>query len=193
MTENKNQRTAKQTRRPLFRYLIAIGISLLLILLSLILHGFFSPDQTAQFAIDTGIVVGTEGDVVMPQSAAYSIIQGVADTSSVLSSPDWDYIRRVCRIRMLCDSLFTAGVLVFGFGGLIFVAQNGAYDGLTYSIRQLGILFQLGRKWGGEHQSFRDYQKRRAEKPKNPFAHLLICGGVLLLAAFILTQVFERL
>ena len=40
--ENKNQRTATDHRRPLTRYLIAFGIAIALVLLYLLVMGFFT-------------------------------------------------------------------------------------------------------------------------------------------------------
>lgn len=190
--ENKELRTARNDRRPLTRYLFAVGLSILLVGIYLLTQGFFSQEGLAKFAVDSGLVIGTSGDLLMPEEAAYAVIEGVADAESVLKSPDLPWILHVSRLRMLTDAFFTAGVLVFGIGSLIFASQEGVFDGLTYSMKQLWWIFQF-RNRGDKHENFREYKKRLSEKPKARFAHMMICGAVLLVIAGIFTLIFNKL
>ncbi|MBQ1368461.1 MAG: DUF3899 domain-containing protein [Firmicutes bacterium] len=197
--EDAGNGTAGNTRRPLItgkgalvRYAAALIIAAGVVLFCLWAIGYFSDARTAQFAVDGGLVVGTAGDMAMSRDAAYFVISGVASGDAVLSSVQKDAILSFARLRIMADAFFAAGVLVFGFGGIIFVAQEGAFDGVAYSVRQLGALFQLGRQWGSKHESYREYKERVAKRPKNKFAHLMIIGALLLIIAFIFVQLFNR-
>ena len=190
--QNAGNGTAGNTRRPLItgkgalvRYAAALIIAAGVVLFCLWAIGYFSDARTAQFAVDGGLVVGTAGDMAMSRDAAYFVISGVASGDAVLSSVQKDAILSFARLRIMADAFFAAGVLVFGFGGIIF-------DGVAYSVRQLGALFQLGRQWGSKHESYREYKERVAKRPKNKFAHLMIIGALLLIIAFIFVQLVNR-
>lgn len=210
MSENTDLRpqdaskgTAGDPRRPLLkgntmkdalkRYAIALGISALLIVLILLLIGYFSDARTAQFAVDSGIVVGTEGPYTMAQEDAFFVLGGFIDGDTVLAALKKDAILELTRVRILADAFFAAGVLVFGIGGIIFVAQEGALDGLVYGVRQLGALFQLGRKWGVKHESYHEFKERMAARPKNKFGYLMIIGAAILLIALYFVLKFEKM
>ena len=169
--ENKNQRTATDHRRPLTRYLIAFGIAIALVLLYLLVMGFFTREGVAAFAVDSGLVIAT--------------------AEALLASAHVETVLNIARIRMLADAFFASGVLVFGIGGLVFASQEGVFDGLNYSIRQLWWFFQV-RNRGDKHETFRDFKKRLSEKPKARFGHLMIAGLVMLLIAVVLIIRFMK-
>ena len=189
--ENKNQRTATDHRRPLTRYLIAFGIAIAPVLLYLLVMGFFTREGVAAFAVDSGLVIGRSGDVLMPETSAYAVLEGTATAEALLASAHVETVLNIARIRMLADAFFASGVLVFGIGGLVFASQEGVFDGLNYSIRQLWWFFQV-RNRGDKHETFRDFKKRLSEKPKARFGHLMIAGLVMLLIAVVLIIRFMK-
>lgn len=198
MTNKPNQgadaakrRPSSFDRMPWLRYVTALGIGGLVCVLSLLAMGFFSRDAVAQFSVDSGIVIGTAGDLVMPESAAYFILEGIASKEAVLESAQAEEIIHLSRIRILADALFSAGVLVAGVGGLIFVSQEGVFDGLVYSMKQFWWIFQV-RNRGEKHESYHEYKERLGAKPKSRFGHLLIAGLILLLLGGLCVLWFEK-
>lgn len=90
--------------------------------------------------------------------------------------------------RIISDGLFTAGVVLCGFGLLVFSGNSGTFDGLAYGV---GKVFQLFRsdyeKLRKTQKTYYEYVKEKHEK-KAPFRFLLITGAVYLVlaAAFML-------
>lgn len=89
----------------------------------------------------------------------------------------------------LSDAFFVPGILILGFGCLVFVSAEGSFDGLLYGLKLFADKFRFGR-FAREHklESFGDYKARKAEKGKPSFGFMIIVGLVFLAisAAFLL-------
>ncbi len=80
-------------------------------------------------------------------------------------------------LMTLCDSFFTVGILIFCWGVLIWTANGGVWDGLTYTFKT--AFGRIKRDFESERKTFGDYQKEREAKARSPRNTLL--GGLILM------------
>lgn len=92
--------------------------------------------------------------------------------------------------HVLCDSLFIPGVLLAGFGGLIFVSNEGAFDGLTFALSSFFKMFSA--KGHERPKSYKDYKDEKGKK-KTPMAYILLSGLFLLVLSIIMFIVYSNL
>ena len=92
------------------------------------------------------------------------------------------------RLKTACDAFFIAGALTAGFGALIFVSGEGAFDGLIFAMRSLTWFFNI-LKPERKKETFAEYRQRVHEQ-KRSFAHLLVTGILLLIVAGILNGMY---
>lgn len=97
-------------------------------------------------------------------------------------------------VRYLSDAFLVPGVLLTGIGLLSFLKKEGAYDGLTYSFHSMRMA--SARRFSDEAhddmaRTYYDYKQSVKAKRKVAW-HLIIVGGVFLLAAIVLTIVFLK-
>ena len=91
--------------------------------------------------------------------------------------------------HILSDSFIVPGVLLSGFGLLIFVSNEGAFDILTYGVRSFLGFFKKNPK--REYETFYDYKVSRASK-KLRFGTVLVCGLFFLLIAVIMYYIYSK-
>jgi len=88
----------------------------------------------------------------------------------------------------VCDGAFVAAVLLLGAGLLALVGGKGAFDGISYSVRQ-----SLRLHWPAAvrtpEEDYEAYQKRREGK-KVKTAHLFLSGGFYLAIALLALLVY---
>ena len=97
-------------------------------------------------------------------------------------------------VRYLGDAFLVPGVLLTGIGLLSFLKKEGTYDGLTYSFHSMRMA--SARRFSDEAhddmaRTYYDYKQSVKAKRKVAW-HLIIVGGVFLLAAIVLTIVFLK-
>ena len=96
----------------------------------------------------------------------------------VINSQDSDIL-----IRRLCDSFFVPGVLLLGYGGLVYCRNQGTFDVLTYGVKSAFHTHVPGASIGNaREESFNDYQARKTAKRKSPRGSLLAGLTYLVLA-----------
>lgn len=78
-------------------------------------------------------------------------------------------------VFILSDGFLVPGVLILGFGILVFVSNGGMFDVFTYSINKMRTMRLSGEKKQKGYKTFYDY---RMSKEKAPCAFLIIIGGV---------------
>ncbi len=88
-------------------------------------------------------------------------------------------------IKDLCDSFCIPGFLLFAFGILIFISNDGGFSMLSYGIKRIFAVFKKDPRM----ENFYEYKKKRLEKPA-PFKHFLIVGGMLFLIGIIFLIIF---
>ncbi len=87
----------------------------------------------------------------------------------------------------LCDGFTVVGIVFTGFGLLLFVSNEGAFDGLSYALK---AFFGMFRK-SYSRESYYDYRTRRGQKKMN-FTSLLISGLVIILIAIVIYILYRN-
>lgn len=82
--------------------------------------------------------------------------------------------------HILCDCFFVVGVVATGVGALVFVSNEGVFDGIVYGVRAFVNIFR--KEDNRNRESYFDYRARKAEN-KFSFVFLLICGLIFLAVA----------
>lgn len=89
--------------------------------------------------------------------------------------------------HVLCDGFTVVGTVFTGFGLLLFVSNEGAFDGLGYALKSFFGMFRRTHV----RESYYDYRTRRGSK-KMSFTTLLISGLVILLIAIVLYILYRN-
>ena len=98
----------------------------------------------------------------------------------------WDVI-----LRMICDGLTVSGVLLLCAGALIWCTNEGAMDGIGYTLGRAVRMLIPGAKH--RHERYYDYVQRKREKRVKGYGFLLISGGVVMAAALVVMVLFNQL
>lgn len=77
--------------------------------------------------------------------------------------------------RYLSDGFFVVGLLLTGFGGLVWVSTTGFFDIFSYGFHSLLVLFSSLRK-PQEHEKFFEYKASKDAKRGKPLYFLLVVG-----------------
>lgn len=93
-------------------------------------------------------------------------------------------------IADLCDAFTVPGILMLGFGLLVFATNGGAFDMLAFGVRKLFDLFKRDLT-KVKYRTFYDYRQAQAEK-KRSFLHWIIVGGGFLLIAIIFLIIYSQ-
>ena len=84
--------------------------------------------------------------------------------------------------RMLCDAFTVPGLLMILLGALLWVSNEGALDGLSYSLRLAVYALIPGKRKDG-YEKYGDYVERRSQKKVKGYAFLFQCGLVDMVVA----------
>ena len=90
---------------------------------------------------------------------------------------------------ILADAFTIPGILLTGIGLLVFVSNEGVFDGLTYAVKSFIGMF---RKNMPRYGSFYDYREAK-NRSKFSFGFLVICGLVFLLVAMVFYFIWIKL
>lgn len=91
--------------------------------------------------------------------------------------------------HILSDAFFAIGTVTVCAGLLVFSANGGTFDILTYGMSSFVDLFRTQSK--KKYATFYDYRVSREEK-KLPFGFLLICGLIFLVIAFVMYFLYRQ-
>ncbi len=91
--------------------------------------------------------------------------------------------------RYLSDGFFVAGLLLAGFGALIWISTTGFFDLLAYGFRSLLVLFTALVK-PSEHKTFYEYKLERESGRKKGAWYILFVGLIYLAAAYTFLRVY---
>ncbi|MBS7261987.1 MAG: DUF3899 domain-containing protein [Eubacteriales bacterium] len=118
--------------------------------------------------------------IVIPAAAGAVIMLGVAFLTGLASAENAQMV-----FRRLCDGAFAAGVILAGFGGLLFASNEGQFDILSFGVKQ--VIRSFTRKdLSQDRQTFYDYRAEKS-KHKRPVRYILLVGaGYLLLSGVFL-------
>ena len=75
--------------------------------------------------------------------------------------------------HILTDSFFVPAVLIMGVGALIFVSNEGAFDGITFAVTSFVDIFRKNKK--NKYHTYYDYKESKANR-NTGFGFLLISG-----------------
>ena len=79
--------------------------------------------------------------------------------------------------HILSDSFFIPGVAITGVGLLMFVSNEGAFDGLSFAMLSFFKLFSI--KNEKKFKTYNDYKEQKRQK-KNPVSFILVSGLFLI-------------
>ena len=91
--------------------------------------------------------------------------------------------------HILCDSFFVMGVVLTGFGLLIFSTNEGTFDMLVYGIKSFMNMFKKNPE--KKYEDFFDYRQSRADS-KFSFGYMIICGLFFLAVSFVMLFLYGR-
>ena len=95
------------------------------------------------------------------------------------------------QIRTLGDACFLPGFLCLASGLMIWLSQEGAFDGIGYVLSYAFHAFLPGTL--NKRESYKDYLERQREKKKNGFGFLIITGLGFILLSTVFTFLFHAL
>lgn len=101
---------------------------------------------------------------------------------------------RVNLVRYLGDGFFVTGILYLCFGTMVWISNIGGFNGLKYLSYTIMMLFSPGNSRLQERKSYYEFLEEKAKNgKKSSNKALFVTGGICLLAAIILSFVFEML
>lgn len=84
--------------------------------------------------------------------------------------------------QILAESFSVPAVLMLGFGGLVFVSNEGMFDSLSYGLTSFMDLFRKEKR--NKFKTFYDYKESKKDRSMS-FGYLLICGIVFVAIAIV--------
>ena len=93
-------------------------------------------------------------------------------------------------LRCASDACFVSGVVMAVIGGLVWTADQGVADGLTYGFSR--FFTRRGPGYEDRRESYSEYRERKHAK-KLHVAEFLISGGVFIALALLLLIPYEML
>ncbi|HPJ02382.1 MAG TPA: DUF3899 domain-containing protein [Candidatus Limiplasma sp.] len=87
------------------------------------------------------------------------------------------------RYRDISDSLFIAGCLLAGMGGLIFVSENGVFNMIKFGVIKVVSMIRSEKHRAETPKTYYDYLQGEAEKPSAKYGYLLMNGLIFITAA----------
>lgn len=75
--------------------------------------------------------------------------------------------------HILTDSFFVPAVLITGMGALVFVSNEGAFDGLTFAMKSFFDVFRKNKK--NSFKTYYDYKESKGDRDRS-FGFMLLVG-----------------
>lgn len=95
----------------------------------------------------------------------------------------FDYAETVLVLQAFCDAFFVPGILLMGFGALLFCADDGVFDMMNYGVMKVINLTRSKKRRDAFPKTFYDYRQMKDEKRKGGFGYLFLVGGVFMALA----------
>lgn len=117
-----------------------------------------------------------------------AVLLGLAVTLGVLLGSDaFNAPSQQAWLQALCDAFFVPGVILSGFGLLLFVANDGFFDMINYGVLKVLKLVQREEKRAAFPKTFYDYKVMKNGARHGGFAWLIWVGlGFIAVAAVLL-------
>lgn len=93
------------------------------------------------------------------------------------------------RLRILCDAFTVPGLLCLFSGLLIWLGNEGSFDGVGYVVSYAFHAFLPGSL--NKRESYKDYLERKKGKKPVGFSFLLITGAVFTAIAMVFLMLFH--
>ena len=90
----------------------------------------------------------------------------------------------------LCNGTFGIGFLMICFAGLMWCSHNGVFNGLTFGVKQLFVVMRSDKALR-EKETYAEYCEKKRAKAPPVLAHLLLIGGVLIVASIVFLMLYE--
>ncbi len=91
--------------------------------------------------------------------------------------------------HILHDSFIVPAVVIAGSGGLIFVSNEGAFDGISYGLKSFFDIFRKEKR--NKHTSFYDYKESKSGKEMS-CGYLVLAGLTLLAVAVVMLLLYNQ-
>jgi hypothetical protein len=115
---------------------------------------------------------------------------GILATFAIVCLKDIFTVTEVAKIfHILTDAFFAVGVVMTGFGLLIYTSNEGVFDGLVYGVSTFLSMFKKDHK--RKYETLFDYKESRADK-KLGFGFLLISGLFFLAVSMIMLAIYSK-
>lgn len=98
----------------------------------------------------------------------------------------------VLMCRFLSDGFFVSGLLLTGFGGLVWVSTTGFFDIFSYGFKSLLVLFSPLKK-PHEHEKFYEYKVAKDAKRGKAKPFLLVVGLACIALSLICLMLYYNL
>ena len=92
-------------------------------------------------------------------------------------------------LQILCDAFFAIGIIVTGFGLLVFSSNEGVFDGLLYGVGSFIDFFRTTGK--RKYPTLYDYKQSRGEK-KLSFGYIVFSGLGFIAVSLILLIFYHQ-
>ena len=120
--------------------------------------------------------------------AAFVALAAVA----YVASRDFSKAVVMDQYRYLSDAFTIPGVLLIMFGGMVWVSNMGALDGLAFSLRFIAYSLIPGKR-AQRSESYGDYVMRKREKQVKGYGFLFISGLISLAISLVFVVLFYSL
>ena len=91
---------------------------------------------------------------------------------------------------VLSNACAIPGFIMFGIGILLWVTNEGLFNGISYGLKTVGRSFTARKGEKIKEEEFYEYNAR--QKSKNyAFKHLLIVGGVFILLSILFAYLYQ--
>ena len=91
--------------------------------------------------------------------------------------------------HILTDSFFVPAVMITGIGALIFVSNEGAFDGVTYAVTSFIDIFRKNKK--NKYHTYYDYKESKANRDAS-FGYMIISGLIFMVLSGIMLLFYYK-
>ena len=92
--------------------------------------------------------------------------------------------------HILSDAFFVPGVLLIGFGLILFASNEGTFDMLSYGLLSFFNLFRRDMTKMKYHD-YHDYKESKREK-RQSFGHLIIIGLIFIALSILMLMLYSK-
>ncbi len=117
-------------------------------------------------------------------AVGFGIVLLVADSKSLFGKRELADI-----FGILCDCFTVSGILLTNFGLLLFVSNEGVFDGLIFSLQSFFGLFK--KDLSSRPRSFHDFKESRKGK-KLKIGPVLVTGLCFLAVAIVMWFLYDK-